>query len=605
LIANGWIEQQRRSKMRVVWKDVLASLVEGRKPGEETTLWIQRETTNQSTGKPELEALHQIPMKWLVSIEYLDYATDHRFALKVYNVPEEFLFKCADEESAQNWVLTLRSVREITLKNARVNNHAPKNEVEAWGETTTVPSGEQMDAPSREAEQGTHSHRMPIHELRAIAHGAGISTAGMERKELEAAVANIAGSAQSDAAKDNQRRDEELRRKQEMEVELRRRQAAAAAAAAAADAEEAEQRRRMTEESEKVRKIAEEEEHRIRLEQEHHRRQIAEEEQRRRQVAEEEQRHRKLVDEAQRRRQEAEVEMRRRKQAEEAQRIEEIRRRKLAEEEQQRRAAEEEQRRRAAEQQAAEQRRREEAQRQQWQQQQRQQAAEQQAGEQRRRQEEAQRQQQWQQQQQRQQQQQQWHQRKPPPQQPPPQNWQNPPQQPFYGGAGGARAASPSGQAPPPPQRGQGPTSSPVNLKYAKMAAQNDDGGQATMTAIKHNILVHWALQPPRLQMLRPIDVLISTIHTVFPPVFGVAGHDYFSNWQAVKREDLVGQGNMPEEEKLKKGVKKLRFFLHPDKLPRDLTDEQTFMCKMLWDISSDAWDDFQKHKEELDWVRN
>ena len=43
LIANGWIEQQRRSKMRVIWKDILASLVEGRKAKEETTLWIQRQ----------------------------------------------------------------------------------------------------------------------------------------------------------------------------------------------------------------------------------------------------------------------------------------------------------------------------------------------------------------------------------------------------------------------------------------------------------------------------------------------------------------------------------------------------------------------------------
>ena len=49
--------------MRVVWKDVLASLVEGRKPGEETTLWIQREVINAISGKAELEALHQIPIK--------------------------------------------------------------------------------------------------------------------------------------------------------------------------------------------------------------------------------------------------------------------------------------------------------------------------------------------------------------------------------------------------------------------------------------------------------------------------------------------------------------------------------------------------------------
>lgn len=35
LIANGWIEQQRKQKLRrVVWKEVLASLVEARKPFE-------------------------------------------------------------------------------------------------------------------------------------------------------------------------------------------------------------------------------------------------------------------------------------------------------------------------------------------------------------------------------------------------------------------------------------------------------------------------------------------------------------------------------------------------------------------------------------------
>jgi hypothetical protein len=73
LIANGWIELIRRSKFRTIWKEVLASLVEARQPGEETTLWIQRETlnksvpsggTNGSTGgkgtSTTLEAIHQV-----------------------------------------------------------------------------------------------------------------------------------------------------------------------------------------------------------------------------------------------------------------------------------------------------------------------------------------------------------------------------------------------------------------------------------------------------------------------------------------------------------------------------------------------------------------
>ena len=37
LIANGWMEQQRRSKTRTVWKGVLVSLVARRRLGEETT----------------------------------------------------------------------------------------------------------------------------------------------------------------------------------------------------------------------------------------------------------------------------------------------------------------------------------------------------------------------------------------------------------------------------------------------------------------------------------------------------------------------------------------------------------------------------------------
>lgn len=58
LIANGWLEQNRKSRFRNVWKEVLASLVEGSREGEETTLWIQRERI--VNGKSTLEALHQV-----------------------------------------------------------------------------------------------------------------------------------------------------------------------------------------------------------------------------------------------------------------------------------------------------------------------------------------------------------------------------------------------------------------------------------------------------------------------------------------------------------------------------------------------------------------
>ena len=135
------------------------------------------------------------------------------------------------------------------------------------------------------------------------------------------------------------------------------------------------------------------------------------------------------------------------------------------------------------------------------------------------------------------------------------------------------------------------------------MANQTEENGQAVITRIKHDILIHWALQPPQLQMLRSVDVLITTIHNVFPPALGVAAHDYFKDFKPITKADIVGPSGLPDETKLKKSVRKLRFFLHPDKLPRDLNEEQQFMTKMLWDITSDAFEEYKKSKEDLDWV--
>jgi len=33
------------------------------------------------------------------------------------------------------------------------------------------------------------------------------------------------------------------------------------------------------------------------------------------------------------------------------------------------------------------------------------------------------------------------------------------------------------------------------------------------------------------------------------------------------------------------KAVRKAKFFLHPDKLPKDLTDNQSTLFKTLWDV--------------------
>lgn len=92
------------------------------------------------------------------------------------------------------------------------------------------------------------------------------------------------------------------------------------------------------------------------------------------------------------------------------------------------------------------------------------------------------------------------------------------------------------------------------------------------------------------------------------PPAYGVPTHDYFSKFTPITRHEILstdGMGNHPDETKLKKAVRKVRVFLHPDKLPRDLSADQSFMARMLWDITSDSWEEFLKHKDELDWIRS
>jgi len=638
LIANGWIEQQRRSKMRFVWKDVLASLVEGRKPGEETTLWIQREVVNHS-GIAKLEALHQIPVKWLQEIKYQEYSTEHTFSLKVYNLADEFVFRTPrDEEAAQNWVLTLRSAKEIAQQNSKKTStgvdewDTPNRKASSFEDEKKVPEQQrevqqsqqypqlqqQQPPPYPQQREGVSptpsaaeappngtSHRMPIKELRAIAHGAGISTVGMERGELERVVAQIAQQGGDEEAKRRREHQAEMERRRQLE-EVRMRQQQAAEQEAAARKREEEARKHEAAEEASKRKAAEEEAAR-RLQAQARQKQ-AEEEAARVRAAEEEKKRKEAEEETRRRVAESVKE----KTVAERRMREEEERKKL-EEERIRRDEEEVQRRIAEHRAAEERRRREEAYRQQqeryqhqqqaWQKQQaeeakRRQETEQRAAEERRRQEEAfRRQQQWQQSRPSNQQaqppnQQQWQQRfpqgPPPPQQQQQAGHRPPPNQQQWGS--------------PPPNRGPQPQqqASPINQKYARMAAQTDDDSQLSIHHIKHGVLVQWALQPPNLQILRPIEVLISSVHTVFPPKFGVPGHEYFGKWTPVTPAE-VNAG----DEKIKKAVKKLRFFLHPDKLPRDLNTEQRFMCKMLWDITSDAYDEHKKKEEDLSWIKD
>lgn len=664
LIANGWIEQIRRSKFRTVWKEVLASLVEARQPGEETTLWIQRETVGKASNgngtgtTTTLEAIHQIPMKWLLDVRLLDFYGDFRFAIKVYNVPEDFVFRTRDEESCREWVATLISAKESSNSKRATEAAAEANFPDLLGQGESPPpllhetkktassdshhgihGGKQHEFPDLDWKTGnpaptappmdrgnlgsgpshynnhnnstsssSHSShakmngkdttatasgvgggatatvplskdRMSIKELRAIAHGAGYDTRGMERSDLEKIAAYYAPVSEKTAQLKKQQQQQQQSHQQQNQQQQRAKQETPSPSQV-----ELEQKRK-AEEAERLRKEMENE--RLRKQQEY--------------VAE--------------------------KRREARQREEEVKKQNEA------RRKEEDTRR--------------------WQQQQQQQqqrpsngAAQPNAfgassasssprrthpvqsmfestrffnydvksGESGPR-------------------------RKQPfpshaphsqPQQPQPQPSQQHPQQTYapppdppaapaappqynhYHHQQQQQQPRPAPPQPPPntnQQRTCDPTS-PLNQKYAKVMATNQPASstqddEAAITNIKRNVLIAWALVPPQYNMLRPIDQLLSSIHTVFPPFANVASHDYFSKWKPIAHSDLLIGSAMSgaDEAKLKKAVRKLRVFLHPDKLPKELDSKQSFVCKMLWDVSNDAYEEFLKSKEDLDWI--
>lgn len=187
----------------------------------------------------------------------------------------------------------------------------------------------------------------------------------------------------------------------------------------------------------------------------------------------------------------------------------------------------------------------------------------------------------------------------------PPQSWSSPqnPTSPRQAKPQRQPQSQPTPAATVPPNAHHPKTG--TDQKYSKMVEpEPSDDGEPNFLDLKRKIIVGWALQPPNMDCLRPIDQLLRTVEAVYPPSHGVQAHSYFEGWKPIGDKDLLdATTDITDEKKLSKAVRKLRFFLHPDKLPRDLSDEQGFMCKILWDVTNDAWEDHKKAQEDLDWM--
>ena len=116
----------------------------------------------------------------------------------------------------------------------------------------------------------------------------------------------------------------------------------------------------------------------------------------------------------------------------------------------------------------------------------------------------------------------------------------------------------------------------------AAAAASNAD---LTLT----QVLQRWSHQPSDYKKYYPLQHLLVTVPQTFPPTnTKVEPHDYFKKWKTFDEEAFADESGDELKELLKRAVRKAKFFLHPDKLPKDLTENQTLLFKTIWDVLAD-----------------
>ena len=122
-------------------------------------------------------------MKWLLDVKLLEFFGDFRFAISVYNVPEDFIFRTRDEESCREWVATLNSAKEagssvssqktseaaaetgfpdlLDQPNQNNSSHFPDLDMNS-GEPRPPPSAPPMDHPNMNGNGSNHSRSSSV-----------------------------------------------------------------------------------------------------------------------------------------------------------------------------------------------------------------------------------------------------------------------------------------------------------------------------------------------------------------------------------------------------------------------------------------------------------
>ena len=100
----------------------------------------------------------------------------------------------------------------------------------------------------------------------------------------------------------------------------------------------------------------------------------------------------------------------------------------------------------------------------------------------------------------------------------------------------------------------------------------------------------HWSHIGPSFKKMQPLELLLVQVPTLFPPTNPfVEEHEYFSKWKTLSEDAFEGESGDGLKELLKRAARKAKFFLHPDKLPNDLSEDQKTLFKTIWDVVQES----------------
>ena len=87
---------------------------------------------------------------------------------------------------------------------------------------------------------------------------------------------------------------------------------------------------------------------------------------------------------------------------------------------------------------------------------------------------------------------------------------------------------------------------------------------------------------------LRPLQMLLFEAPVLLPPYNPlVEDHEYFTKWKTIHRDELKNCGD--DSQAVSKLAKKCKLFLHPDKWPQNLNQDQKLLLQSIWDVFQES----------------